>query len=311
MPFLGRHDQARGIDFLNCAHRHLLGMSMDVLLEQLPGAVLAIQFLGEAFRAQGIARHQQIQRRLRGVEPAGGIQTRPQPETKVHARQRSAEGCDRLQRTQAAFFSVLQNLQAFLHQEPILLHQRNDVRHGAQRHQIEMLLQREALHHAAFQQGMGEFENNAGTAQVVKILAKLGIHHRHTIRKTILAAFVVIENNHIHAMLAFQPPDLCNGGGAAIHRDQQCGLALGKQPFQAFARHPITLLHAMRQKCLRLQAVSLQHRCQKRQRCHPIHVVIPEQRHFLLCIHRRQNPHHRSLHIRQQKGIGERFQFRI
>ncbi len=88
-------------------------------------------------------------------------------------------------------------------------HQRHEIGHGAERHEIEILAQIEARQRPAFQQRVGDFEDDADAAQVMVIAAELRIHQRGAGGQRVLA-LVMIEHDHVHARTSgsrrFPPP---------------------------------------------------------------------------------------------------------
>ncbi len=67
------------------------------------------------------------------------------------------------------------------HQQAVFINERHQIRHGAERHEIERLFQIVAFDHACFQQRVRDFEHQPDGAEVVVIFAKLRIHQRQAV----------------------------------------------------------------------------------------------------------------------------------
>ena len=140
---------------------------LDFLAFTIPG----IEILRQRHRFGHIAREQQMQRFLRGFEPAGGIQARGQLKTYFV----SAEGWralrDLLERNQTGPLRRVKTLQTGGNENSIFTGQWHKVGNGAERDQIEQRSQikfrraRQANLASAFDQGMRQFEGEANRAE--------------------------------------------------------------------------------------------------------------------------------------------------
>ena len=167
-------------------------------LDALAFAVVCIESSGEAVGLAQILGEQQRQSLGGGSEPPGGIDARAHAEADIAHADRRPHARDLLQRGEAGPACVFHLPQAVAHKNPVLIHQRHDVGNRRQRDEVEVFAEVHALHARGFEQGVREFEDHAGTAEVVKTRAELGIYQRHAIG-AFLGRLVVVEHDDINA----------------------------------------------------------------------------------------------------------------
>ena len=106
--------------------------------------------------------------------------------------------------------------QSCLHEDPVFIHEGNDVRNRSDSHEVEEVAEVNSIDRMSLLHRMAELEDNAGTAEVVKVLSKLGIDQGSTERAHSLSfGFVVVEDEEFTALL---PELLClfSGVGTAV-----------------------------------------------------------------------------------------------
>ena len=85
------------------------------------------------------------------------------------------------------------------HEDAVFLHQRHEVRHGAERHEVERFLQVEPRQRAAFEQRVADLEHQTrrctGNGNVSPSFALTSAAHVGQLR----LRFVVVEDDHVHA----------------------------------------------------------------------------------------------------------------
>ena len=131
----------------------------------------AIELLRDGQRLRHVARQQQAQRFLRRFQPPGGVQARGELEADfVRAERRRALG-DLFQRHQAGPLRVAQPFQSGGNENAVFADERHEVGNRAERDEIEQRAQIEFRRAgqtdfaSALDQGVGEFEGEAGGAE--------------------------------------------------------------------------------------------------------------------------------------------------
>ena len=119
---------------------------------------------------------------------------------------------------------------------------------------------------------MDELENNASTAEVMKIVTALRIHQRHTIR-TLAGKFVMVENNDINPG-SLELGNLRNRCRSAIHRNEELGIVQFATAFESCLTESVAFLKTERKKARDINAVSTKNAGQNGQGRGPIHVVV-------------------------------------
>ena len=189
------HDSgvARGIER---ARELRLGLLEDVFLDGAAFAVLRVEAGGDGVGAHGVVGEEQLQRVLRGAEAAGGVQARAEAEADIRRTERRAQSAHFDERAQPDPARLRELEEPAFHERPVFLHEWHEVGHGAARHVVEMRAQLEVRERAAFEQGMGGFENEAHAAEVVKVRAELGIDHQHQrLAPVTMAAFPLMPRS--------------------------------------------------------------------------------------------------------------------
>ena len=154
----------------------------------------------------------------------------------------------------------------------ILADQRDDIRDGGHGDEIQKVPQIEAGHRLGFHHGVDELENNASTAEVMKIVTALRIHQRHTIR-TLAGKFVMVENNDINPG-SLELGNLRNRCRSAIHRNEELGIVEFTTALQPRLTESVAFLKSERKKARDIDPVSPKNAGQNGQGRGPIHVVV-------------------------------------
>ena len=143
----------------------------DAALDFLPFAVVRVEVPGDGQGLHQVACEEQAQGFLGVLEPAGGIEPRAQLKTHFVGANFRLALCDLLERDQPRPARRAQPLQAGGDQDAVLTRQRGQVRHRAERDQVEQRAQivvRRAGHAGfapAFHQRVGQFEGQARRAK--------------------------------------------------------------------------------------------------------------------------------------------------
>ena len=91
---------------------------------------------------------------------------------------------------------ALQLAESGTDENAVLPEQGDDVRHGSDRHEIEIFPQIQSLNGAGFLHGMAELEADSGTAEIVEVGPQLGVHKgvAHS-RGVLRIGFMMIEDD--------------------------------------------------------------------------------------------------------------------
>lgn len=119
---------------------------------------------------------------------------------------------------------VLHLEEAFADEDTVFGDEGCQVGEGGEGDEVEEVADVEVGEAAVFQHRVGELEGDAGTAEVVEILAKLGVDEGLAIGAC-AGEFVVIEDDEVHAGLA-EEGCAFEGVCGAIHRDEEGGICL-------------------------------------------------------------------------------------
>ena len=152
---------------------------------------------------------------------------------------------------------------------------------------------------------MGDFEDEAGGAEVVVVVAELRIHQGEAVRLSQGGELVMVHDDAVHAVLA-QLCHLCQRGGAAVQRDEQVRLSkLLVVLRDAVVAEAVALLHARREEEVGVEPVGLQNEVHQRHRCHAIDIIVAVEHDLLFFVHGPQDALHGGTHLRQDGGISQ------
>ena len=232
VPVLSAHDQRLFSDEVMPGGLRL--RRLDQLL--LGGAALGVervQFLRQPIRLVGVLRHHQAHALGRVVQAACGVQPRPQPVAQRLAVHGVGVAADPEQRAHTLPLSPRDRLEPQRHQNPVLILQRHDVRHGGQRREVQILPAR-----LQPQQRLRQLEGHPRAAQAAEGIVSQQRVERRVGRTGLQPQAVMVGYDHAHA----QPPGhahLLVVGDAQVHRDQHAivlGQPLHRRKVQAVAR---------------------------------------------------------------------------
>ena len=195
--------------------------------------------------------------------------------------------------------------------DAIFLHQRNDVSHGADGNEVEIVTQIDLAVPLAreLEQSMADLEDEAHTGEIIELAVPLWVDQGMR-GGQFRWQRVVVDNEHVDALLA-QPRDLLHRRGAAIDCDKDGRFVLLDAPLDAVLAQAVALLHAQRQEGVHVRAEPPQDAPQERAGGDAIDIVIAEDDHLFPRGDALENPLGRAAQIGQHKGIPERLQPRV
>ena len=158
---------------------------------------------------------------------------------------------------------------------------------------------------------MRHLEGEPCGAEVVVAIAELGIDQRLADGATIGGQFMVIHDDHVHAVTC-ERFHLSERGGAAVEREHEVRFAeLLEHTSDAVLAHAIAFLHAMREEELGIESIRLEREMDDGHRGYAIHIVVAVEHHVFMTIHSLEDALHGRIHLGEIEGIGERGQLGI
>ena len=115
---------------------------------------------------------------------------------------------------------------------------------------------------------------------------------------------MVVEDHDVHAAVA-QPGDAFDGGGAAIHGDEQAGGVFFQTGLHGALAEAVALVHAVRQVTGGREAEARKGLEQQGGGTNAVHVVVTEDDHGLAGGAGAEQARDRGVHRGQQKGISQ------
>ena len=241
-------------------------------------------------------------------EPARGIQARREPEADIARAERRAQAADFDERAQADPFRFRELRQAAPDEDAVLAAQRHEIRHACRAPRDRGNRADRSPPPGALEQRVGDLEDDAHAAQVMKIVAQLRIDQRGA-RGQRLLALVMIEHDHVDP-LRLQRGDFRDRGSAAIHGDDELRRMLAHAARHAIRAQAVAFIGPQGQETCGFRAHRPQQPREQRERSHAIHIVVAIEHDALAPIDRREDALHRGGHVRQQKWIAQRLQAR-
>ena len=269
VPVLPAHDQRAFPD--EVVRRGLRLRRLDQPL--LGGAALGIervQLLGQPVRLGGVVRHHQAHTLARVVQAARRVQPRPQAVAQHVAVHGVGIAAHPEQRAHALPLPPGDRLKPQRHQNPVLVLQRHDVRHGGQRSQIQILPAR-----LQPQQRLRQLEGHPRAAQAAEGIVPQQRVERRVGGAGLQPQAVMVGHDHPHAQ-PLRQAHLLVVGDAQVHRDQHAmvfGQLLHRRKVQAVARL------AQRRIGVGPKPVAAQRLRHQRAGADAVHVVIAVDRH--------------------------------
>src|ERR1043166_864148 len=281
------------------------GFAANSLLNALPFPILLIEQRCQDGGFRLILGQQELQSLFRGGETSGRIEPRPKTERDIFGGNgRTHRG--HLHELSDPWAPGPRNFHdAALHEDAVLILQRNNVRYRSKRYQVEFCFQVEPRRWPRFEQGMTKLKSEADTAKIREAAPGHGfrVHQRHAIGQGGFW-FVMIEHDDIDSPL-FQAGDLVDRGGPTIDREQKLRTMLLATPVDALRTQAVAFLHPQRQEQFRGRPIAAQHFREQRERSDAVHIVIAEKYDALPVINRAQDPGHRGAHVRQEKWVAQ------
>ena len=183
-------------------------------LQGLAGPVGLLQQSGDVFRFRAVRGQEQVDAEFRVSQAAGGVQARREAEGDVVGGDGSVEAGGGDQGFQAWPGRFTDPAEAFTDDDPVLVPQGNDIRHGRQGGKIQAL-----LHACHTLEGLADLERHAGAAQVREGIIPQQRVHDHVRFGNDFRGLVMVGDDHREAEL-LREGDLLHIGNAAVHGDK-------------------------------------------------------------------------------------------
>ena len=190
------------------------------------------------------------------------------------------------QRVDAGAELLLEHLHAVFHEDAVLAQQRHDVRHGAERHEVQHLLHvgRVAalvVGAAVDHERMGELERHADARQMQQVVqadrVELRIDRGERLGKIVLRGLVVVRDDDVDAEFARLLHGL-RAVDAAVDRDEHAALPAGhrlQRLQQGIGRESVSVVEPVRQKRCDQAPVAFEDPRQQRRGSDAVRIVVP------------------------------------
>ena len=288
--------QAGGILFQQAA-----GGGKDLLLGLLPLGVDFRQTGGDPRSLVFVPAEQQFEGHGGVVHAARRIEPRRQAVADGVRRDRPAcVAAAFQQRLQAGAHGLLQQSEAFPHQDAVFPHQRHHVGYRAEGRQFAVHFQ-QFLRRAAFQRG-AELESHPGAAQALERAGVVGaarVHHGHRLGQR-RAGQVMVGNDQVQAQFP-GASGLLHSGNAVVHGNDQRE-ALGRQIFQCGAGQPVPAA-ACGQLAAHMRAQAGQAFIQDSGGADPVHIIVAVDHDGFFLFDGLPDAGHRPVHIFEQERV--------
>ena len=295
----------------------------DLLLDALAFAVAGIKREGDRVGRGGIGREQEAQGLVGVLQSSGGVQARAQSEAHVTNADDSLQSGDLLERDQPRPGGFRQSRKSGGDEDAVLAGQRNQIRDGAERGEIEKGADIERLRFgpaqfaAALGQGMKQLEGEAGGAEFTEVdcgraglvtsaATELGIDQGHGGGERI-GYLMMIQNDHIDSP-ALQPGDRLHGGGTAVDGEQKSAWMLLQAIGRAVGTQAVAFVHPMRQIGLHPPPEPGHAFDEQRAGTDSIHVVVSEEHEAFATAAGVEQTFDGSGHSREEERILEAFE---
>ena len=137
--------------------------------------------------------------------------------------------------------------EAFADEEPVFGDEGDDVGDGGEGDEVELGFEVEVFCAAAFAHGVGEFEDDAGAAEVVEGVAEFRIDESGADGGAGGVGFVVVEDDDLDAAFG-EPCGFGFGGGSAVDGDEEVDGAFVETALEAIGGEPVAFFHAEREE---------------------------------------------------------------
>ena len=311
MPAVARH-QCNGAVVLGS--RQCFGGLLHGSLNGAAFFIEGIEFSGNGAGFHRVFRGEQPDAKIRFADPSPRIDARPECKTEVGADWRTLQPCSLDQRRHAHIAPLGHDLEALGHKSPVEAAQRSNVRHCAQRDEVEKVDEpwlrpsSEIASAPKFpEQGRAQQEGYAHGSQmpmrraVLAFIQPVGIDQRMSNRER-GGAFVVIHHDHIHSGAPRHVQCikcLC----AAIDGDDQRRAALS-QPDKRLAARAIAFHQPVGNIGLRGKAEFTKQADEQGRTGRAVNIIVAEYRHLFPPLHRISHAYCRLVHVPEKAGIG-------
>jgi hypothetical protein len=251
-----------------------LGGEQDPLLDVAALAVQAVELLGDRLGTRRVLGQQELQARVRALQPARGVDPRRQAEADRARVQRARVGlCDAQQRAQPRPPCAGERRQPGAHEPAVLAAQRDAVGDGRQRDEVEVLVGARRVRPRGLEQRGRQLVGDAGRAEVgTRVAAERRMDQRRAGQRAVGARGVMVGDDDVEAGRP-GPRDLLDGGHAAVHGQQQPGAARG-QPVDGGRAEAVAVLRPAREVPVHGGAEVAQHADEDRRRGDAVDVVV-------------------------------------
>ena len=282
-------------------HKLRLGLRKDALLHGPALGILLLQFLRQRPGFPPVLRRHQLQRAFRRAQSPARVQPGGQLEGDVAGGDLLPQQPRRLdQRGHAGPGTFFDGVQAQLHDDAVLPHQRHHVRHRRQRRHVHVGHGR-----ALAAQGPHQLPGHPRPAQGRKGIAiQQRVHHRavrqHRRAGLVPRGLVMVGDNHREAQLHRQRHQR-HAGHAAVHRHQQLRPP-GDLPDGGLVQ-AVALVVPGGQVHPGIRALALQPAGENGRGAHAVHVVVPIHADDLALLHGQADPRRRPVHVRKPHRV--------
>ena len=178
-----------------------LGGPEDPLLDEPPLGVEPVELVGDLPRARVVAGEQELERRVRARQPAGGVQPRGEAEADRAGVELARVGLrDPQQGAQPRAPRAGQRGQPGADEPPVLAAQRHAVGHRGQGDEVEVVVGARRIAARGRQQGGAELVGDAGGAEVrARVAAERRVDDRRVRAAAVGAGGVVVGDDDVQA----------------------------------------------------------------------------------------------------------------
>ena len=271
MPALGGQDVRGGGALLG--HQGL-GREAHARLHVAPLGVHRIELGRDRTGARGILGEQQLEPCVGPVEPAGGVDPRREPEADGAGVERARiDAGDLHERAHARLARRRQRAQTLAHEPAVLSHERHDVGHRGEGHEVEILVRERGVLPRPLEQRRRELVRHTGRAQLgARMAADPRVHDRRVGQPAVGARRVMVGHHDVEPRGA-RRRHLVDGGDRAVDRYQEIRPAR-REPLDGARGQAVAVVDPARQVPVHVRAQRAQRAHEHRRGRHPVHVVV-------------------------------------
>ena len=280
------------------------GLVEDALVQLLAPCVEGLELASERRRFVRIVGEEQAQAVARVADPSRRVQARGEDEADVTRLERSTRETGGLhQRAQPRPARTGEHLQPVPHEDPVLPRERDHVRDGRERHEVQKVQRQVGGHAERRHQGLRELERDACPAQVLirrRAIGATGIEDRRS-RWQLVSGQVVVGDDDVDPRRS-RLADGLDGGDPAVARDDQPG-AEPPGLRDSGRAEVVAVPEAVRHEGMRARAHARQHAGEQRRGTLAVHVVVTVDEDRRAGAHRGDNELDRARHISPRERI--------